>query len=95
MARAIIEPDFRHAMTISQVLKAVLGEGEHAPSLSDFADVAKDIASAAEKGDLAFASRMLATQAVTLDTIFVEMARRMATNMREYLGQIETLAGLP
>lgn len=90
MARAIIEPDFRHAMTISQVLKAVLGEGEHAPGLSDFADAAKDIASAAEKGDLAFASRMLATQAVTLDTIFVEMARRMAINMREYLGATET-----
>jgi hypothetical protein len=90
MARAIIEPDFRHAMTISQVLKAVLGESEHMPGLSDFADVAKDIASAAEKGDLAFASRMLATQAVTLDTIFVEMARRMAINMREYLGATET-----
>ncbi|MBK8273248.1 MAG: hypothetical protein IPK89_09960 [Sphingomonadales bacterium] len=90
MARAIIEPDFRHAMTISQVLKAVLGESEQAPGHSDFADAAKDIASAAEKGDLAFASRMLATQAVTLDTIFVEMARRMAINMREYLGATET-----
>jgi len=90
MARAIIEPDFRHAMTISQVLTAVLGDSEQAPGLSDFADVAKDIASAAEKGDLAFASRMLASQAVTLDTIFVEMARRMAINMREYLGATET-----
>ena len=90
MARAIIEPDFRHAMTISQVLTAVLGESEQAPGLSDFADAAKDIASAAEKGDLACASRMLATQAVTLDTIFVEMARRMAINMREYLGATET-----
>jgi hypothetical protein len=35
----------------------------------------------AVQGDLALASRMLIAQAMTLDSIFAETARRMAINM--------------
>lgn len=38
------------------------------------------------------ASELLAVQALTLDNIFTEMARRMALNMGEYLGATETYA---
>ena len=45
-------------------------------------------------GDIAFASRMLAAQAVTLDTMFTELARRAALNMGEYLNAAEQYARL-
>jgi hypothetical protein len=41
---------------------------------------------------MALANRLLASQALTLDNIFTDMARRMALNMGEYLGATETYA---
>ena len=84
-ARAILGPDFRHAYTASQLLKAPFGNMEGAPGCGDYAEAIHAKGDAAVKGDLAFASRMLAAQAMTLDTIFAEMARRMACNMGGHL----------
>lgn len=67
-----------------------MGASDFAPGAGDYADAVQERANSAADGDLAFASRMLAAQAVTLDTIFTEMARRMALNMGEYLGATET-----
>lgn len=91
-ARTILGPDFRHAVSMSQVLKAQFGNIEGAPGYGDYADAIHAEGNAATKGQLAFASRTLAAQAMTLDTIFTEMARRMALNMGEYLGATETYA---
>ena len=91
-ARTILGPDFRHAVSVSQVLKAQFGEMDGAPGFGDYADAIHARGDAATKGELAFASRTLAAQAMTLDTIFTEMARRMALNMGEYLGATETYA---
>lgn len=91
-ARAILGPDFRHAVSVSQVLKAQFGNLDGAPGFGDYADAIHARGDAAAKGELAFASRTLAAQAMTLDTIFTEMARRMALNMGEYLGATETYA---
>jgi hypothetical protein len=63
-----------------------------APSAVGYADAVTEIGDKAAKGDLAFVSRMLAAQAVTLDNIFAEMIRRMALNMGDYLGPTETYA---
>lgn len=89
-ARVIMDPDFRHGMAVAQVLKAQFGNQDSSPGIGDYADALKEKANAAAEGDLAFASRMLAAQAITLDSIFGEMARRMALNMGEYLGATET-----
>ena len=89
-AKAIMRPDIRHGITAAQVLKAQFGSNEFSPGIADYGDAIGEKADAAAKGDLAFASRMLAAQAMTLDTIFGEMARRMALNMGEYLGATET-----
>lgn len=43
----------------------------------------------AECGDMAIASRLLAAQAITLDSMFTELARRTAFNMGEYLDAAE------
>ena len=91
-ARALIAPGFRHGQATAQLMKANLGDAAFAPGLADYADAIADNAKAAAAGDLTFASRMLASQAMTLDGIFTEMARRMALNMGEYLGATETYA---
>lgn len=91
-ARSILAPHFRHAVTATQIHKAQFGGMDGAPGYGDYADAIRATGEAAAKGDLSFASRMLAAQAVTLDNIFTEMARRMALNMAEYLGATETYA---
>lgn len=92
VARSILGPDFRHAIAASQTLKAQFGSMEGAPGLGDYADVILARGDTATKGELAFASRALAAQAMTLDTIFTEMARRMALNMGEHLAATEIYA---
>lgn len=92
VARTILGPNFRHALATSQLVKAQFGAMEGTPGFSDYADAIGAKADMAAKGDLAFASRMLAAQAVTLDTIFTETARRMAGNMGEHLGAMEIYA---
>jgi len=92
IARGMIAPGFRHGMVHAQILKSHFDGSISAPGLGDYADVLRERGGKAAGGDLAFASRMLAAQASTLDTIFAEMARRMACNMGEYLGATETYA---
>lgn len=58
----------------------------------DYADAIDARSEAAANGDIAFASKMLTAQAITLDNIFTELARRMAANMGEYLSATETYA---
>ena len=91
-ARAILAPHFRHAVTASQIHKAQFGSMEGGPGHGDYADAIRVKGDAAAKGELCFASRMLSAQAVTLDNIFTEMARRMALNMVDYLSASETYA---
>ena len=91
-ARSILGPDYRHAVTASQIHKPHFGSMEGAPGFGDYADAFEAKGDLAVKGDLAFASRMLAAQAMTLDSIFTEMARRMAINMAQNLPATETYA---
>jgi hypothetical protein len=89
-AKAILIPDFRHGMAVSQLHAKNLGQLALAPGMGDYADGIKETADSAAKGELAFVSRMLAAQAVTLDNVFAEMTRRAALNMGEYIGAADT-----
>ncbi|MBN9145183.1 MULTISPECIES: hypothetical protein [unclassified Novosphingobium] len=60
--------------------------------LRDYADAFRDVGDKAAEGDLEMASRMLTSQALTLDSIFAETARRMAQNMGEHLPVMEIYA---
>jgi hypothetical protein len=91
-AREILAPGFRHAITASQIHKAQFGSMESAPGYGDYAEAIRVKGDAAAKGNLAFVSRMLAAQAVTLDNIFTELARRMALNMGEHLNPTDIYA---
>jgi hypothetical protein len=92
VAAAIIAPEFRHAVATWQINKTQYGALESSPGYADYADVLGIVGDEASKGDLIFVSQMLTAQAFTLDSIFTEMARRMALNMGDHLGAAETYA---
>lgn len=92
VARAILAPDFRHGLANSQLMKAGFGDVKGAPGIADFADIIKQAGKDASEGDLAFASRLLASQAMTLDMIFAETVRRMACNIGTHLPAMEIYA---
>ena len=85
LARTFLAPDFRHGLTASAFVAPLLGSLPEKPKFNDYAEVIKATGAKAEAGDLAFASRMLAAQATTLDAMFSELARRTAANLGEYI----------
>lgn len=92
-ARAILAPHFRHAVTVSSLNKTQFGDMDGGgPGLGDYNDALWATSKRAVEGDLAWASSMLATQAVTLDNIFTELARRMAMNMGQHISATDTYA---
>lgn len=89
MARKVLDPGFRHAITASSFAGKVLGSSIEHPGLMDYVDHLLKVGGKAEAGDLAIASRLLASQAITLDAMFTELARRAALNMGEYVNASE------
>lgn len=85
VARKVLDPGFRHAFTAASFGGKVLGDTIQHPGLMDYLDHLLKMGDNAEAGDLALASRLLASQAITLDAMFTELARRAAINMGEYL----------
>lgn len=89
MARKVLDPGFRHAVTASSFAGKVLGSSIEHPGLMDYVDHVLKVGGKAEAGDLAIASRLLASQAITLDAMFTELARRAAFNMGDYINASE------
>ncbi|NML94967.1 hypothetical protein [Novosphingobium olei] len=89
MARKLLQPQLRNAATASTFAMKVLGDDVEKPGIMDFLDHVQKATVKAESGDLAIASAMLASQAVTLDAMFTELARRAAVNMGEYINAAE------
>ena len=59
-------------------------------SLTELVASLRDQGEAVNRGDLAAAERMLNAQAVALNAVFAEMARRAALNLGEHLGATES-----
>lgn len=89
MARKVLDPGFRHAFTASSFAGKILGNSIEHPGLMDYVHHVLKVGDKAEAGDLAIASRLLASQAITLDSMFTELARRTALNMGEYIDAAE------
>lgn len=89
MARKVLNPGLRHAVSASAFAGKVLGNSFEHPGLMDYVDHVLKVGGKAEAGDLAIASRLLASQAITLDSMFTELARRAANNMGEYINAAE------
>ena len=67
----------------------MLGSELELPGIGDDADHVHAVTKNAATGDLAMVSEILAAQAVTLDSMFAEYARRSAINMGEYIDAAE------
>lgn len=67
----------------------MLGKDIEGPGLMDYVNHILAVAGKAESGDLAIASRMPVSHAITLDSMFTELARRTALNMSEYVEAAE------
>lgn len=88
-ARTVLEPDVRHGIAASGFAMKMVGATEGLPGLMDYAEHIAAVADSAASGDLEMASRMLAAQAVTLDSMFTELARRVALNIGDYPNAVD------
>lgn len=86
LAKDLLEPGLRHGHLASRFTEALLNgtDDDKSPDLINFFVELMRETKKAEGGDLSIASRLLVAQAISLDGIFTEMARRASYNMREY-----------
>ncbi|WP_339822790.1 hypothetical protein [uncultured Parasphingorhabdus sp.] len=82
-ARVSLDPVIRHANLAMSFASQAFGDGNK-PSMMASTEALQSTVAKAEAGDMRVASRLLASQAVTLDTMFTELARRSANNMGSY-----------
>lgn len=83
LARTLIDPNARHASLSNVYAGQVFGDDPNL-SITDTAALLELELGKAAGGDMTLASRILASQAVSLDAIFTELARRSAQNMGQY-----------
>jgi hypothetical protein len=84
LARLSLNPGVRHAQLAMAFASQAFGD-KHQPSIMDSTEVLAEYLAAAEKGDKRLASRLLTAQAISLDGMFTDLARRSANNMGQYL----------
>jgi hypothetical protein len=84
LARISLDPGVRHAQVAMGLASRAFGD-EHKLSIMDSTEVLAEVFEKTEQGDLSLASRLHTAQAITLDTLFTELARRAANNMGEHL----------
>jgi hypothetical protein len=94
MARVLLGPGFRHGLTASAFAGKALGNSPELPGITEYAQYVEATGEKVERGDLAIASRILAAQAITLDSMFTEFARRAALNMGQYIDATERFGRL-
>ena len=88
-ARKLLQPTLKNAAAASAFTGKMLGNNQEMPGIGDYADHVQVAARDAAGGDITMASRILAAQAITLDSMFAELARRTAMNMSKYIDASE------
>lgn len=89
LARKLLQPTFKNAAAASAFTSKMIGTELELPGIGDYVDHVHLVTQKATNGDLAMVSQMLAAQAVTLDSMFTEFARRSAMNMGDYIDAAE------
>lgn len=89
MANTMLNPGARHGMVAAGFANGMLPSNFDQVGLVGARKMIEAEADKAKDGDLALASRMLAAQAITLDTMFTELARRGSANMGTYIDASE------
>lgn len=93
LARVTLDPQTRNANVAMAYGGAMFGDNHRPDLMQSSAALAEEI-ERAMAGDLGLASRVYASQAVTLDAMFTEMARRAAMNFGTYPQAVERYARL-
>lgn len=88
VARLGLNPGVRHAHLAGSASSALFGE-KTAPTIMDNTEALADMLKAAAKGDKQLSSQILAAQAISLDTLFTELAMRSRQNMGQYFDAAE------
>lgn len=86
MAELGLSPIVANTNTVRKFGKGAFGELD----LSESIDVMREKIDKVKAGNLSDVEATLTAQAVTLDAVFNELARRAALNMGEYMGACET-----
>jgi hypothetical protein len=94
MARVVVAPYLRHGILSNAIADKMVGKMPGEPRFDDYGKALKARAEEARKGDLTLASELLTAQALTLDAMFTEMARRATINMGDYIEASERYARL-
>ncbi len=94
MARAMTVPYMRHGVIAYGIADKMFGKLPGDPGFSDFGKAVKAKVELTCKGDLTMASEMLTAQALSLDSMFTEYARRATMNMGDYPLAMERFAKL-
>jgi len=94
LARAILTTRLRHSLAASGFAASFLPSDSVKPGVMDYVKEHRAAAAPLGEGDLAKISEVLAAQALTLDSMFTELARRAALNMGQHLDASERYARL-
>ena len=84
MARVMVSPFWRHGILGHGIANKAFGTVPGDPHFDDFGKAIKGKAKAMLEGDLALATELLVAQALSLDAMFAELARRSAVNFGDY-----------
>jgi hypothetical protein len=80
LARITLDPQTRNANLAMSFGSQMFGD-QLKPAISESSAVLGEEIQRATKGDLSLASRIYTSQAISLDALFTEMARRSGNNM--------------
>lgn len=86
LAEVSIDPAAHSLVTVQQFTNKTFGDTD----VTDLYGAVSDKVKAISKGDLEGARALLAAQAISLNAIFTEMARRAGLNMGDYLQATQT-----
>jgi hypothetical protein len=94
MAQAMVGPYLRHGVVNRELAEKMAGTLPGAPTFHDFALRIGESVERNRKAGTGFASELLTAQAISLDALFTEFARRAASAIDEYPHAAEAYARL-
>jgi hypothetical protein len=84
MARVMVAPFWRHGILGQGIAVKAFDAVPGDPHFDDFGEAINAKAKAVLEGDLKLATELLVAQALSLDAMFAELARRSAVNFGDY-----------
>ena len=88
MARVSLDPVVRHANLATWIAGNAFSDNQK-PTIMASTDALQSILAEAQAGNMNMASRLLASQAITLDTLFTELTGRAVSNLGQYPDAVE------